>query len=221
MSVLGADAALFRKLGPAELGALHMLEFEAAERFLEPLPVILDVVRRGVAHTVVGIEAAGALCGFYVVHPDRRDPSCWWLGWLAVDRRRQGLGLGRAALASALARLRRVGACRRVRLLVAPENAVALRLYRRAGFQAVGRWAATGELVMECSHGGGVPAGPRVPGVAVPALTLILAMALRLWRRGVPPAARMSGEFHGPPGGALTGRPSACFRGAHALHAAP
>ena len=201
MSSSRADAALcFRKLGASEFAALHALEFEAAERFLEPLPVILGCVRQGLAHALVGIEAAGALCGFYVVHPDRRDPSCWWLGWLAVDRRRQGEGLGRAALASALERLRRVGACRRVRLLVASENAVALRLYLRAGFRAVGRWAETGEVVMECPRDGGVPAGPRVPGVAVPALTLILAMALRLWRRGVPPAARMSGEFHGPPG---------------------
>ena len=217
MSPSRAGSALFRKLGVSDFAVLHALEFEAAERFLEPLPVILQFVRRGLAHSLVGIEAAGVLCGFYVVHPDRRDPSCWWLGWLAVDRRRQGEGLGRAGLVSALERVRRIGACRRVRLLVAAENAVALRLYRRAGFRTVGRWAATGELVMEAGRDRGVPAGPRVPGVAVPALTFILAMALRLWRRGVPPAARMSGEFHGPPGWL---RALACRTIPHALHAA-
>ena len=207
MSIVGdGSVPCFRKLGRAGLAELRSLQFEAAERFLEPLPVILETVRRGLAHALVGIEAGGALCGFYVVHPDRRDPSCWWLGWLAVDRRRQGTGLGRAALASALARLGRVAGCRRVRLLVAADNAVALGLYRRAGFQAVGIWPATGELVLELGQGGGRPLGPRVPGVTVPALTLILAMAMRLWRRGVPMAARMSGEFHGPPGALTAGR---------------
>ena len=217
MTVSRAGAALsFRKLGLAEFDGLRNLEFEDAERFLEPLPVILDLVRRGMAHALVGIEAAGGLVGFYVVHPDARDRSCWWLGWLAVDRRWQGAGLGRAGLAAALARLRAVPGCRRVRLLVAPENGVAWRLYERAGFGTVGVWASTGELVLECRQDGGVPAGPRVPGVAMPALTLILAMALRLWRRGVPPSARMSGEFHGPPCALLV----PCRPTPHRLHAA-
>lgn len=193
----------FRRFGASEFESLRSLEFEDAGRFLEPLPLILDLVRRGSSHSLVAIEAGGRVAGFYVVHPDRRDGSCWWLGWLAVDRLRQGCGLGRAALASALARLARIGRCRRVRLLVAAENGVALGLYRRAGFRAVGVWAPTGEMVMEREQHGGKLAGPRVPGVVVPALTLVLAMALRLWRRGVPMAARMSGEFHGPPGPAF------------------
>ena len=217
MFITRAGLALdFRRLGVSEFGALSALEFEEGARFLEPLPVILDVVRRSVAHALVGIEAAGALAGFYVVHPDRRDGSCWWLGWLAVDRRRHGCGLGRAALESALARLGRVRGCRRVRLLVAPDNSVALGLYRRVGFRVVGVSAGTGELVLELGRSGGLPAGPRVPGVVVPALTLVLAMALRLWRRGVPMAARMSGEFHGPP--VLGSAP--CRPIPHALHAA-
>jgi len=80
----------------------------------------------------------------------------------------------------------------------------------------VGVSAGTGELVLELGRSGGLPAGPRVPGVVVPALTLVLAMALRLWRRGVPMAARMSGEFHGPP--VLGSAP--CRPIPHALHAA-
>ncbi len=197
-SIRGHAPLQFRRLGHAALPSLHALDLGHAERFIEPLPVILDVVRRHPAHWVTGIESAGDLVGFYVVHPDRRDRSCWWLGWFAIDARHQGAGFGRAAMAAIMAGLRRIAGCRRVRLLVAPDNASALRLYRHAGFHTVGRWAATGELVMEHASSA-TPAPTRVDGVVVPALTLILAMALRLWRRGVPPAARMSGEFHGPP----------------------
>lgn len=217
MSIMRAVTALgFRRLGVSEFGKLAALEFGEGARFLEPLPVILDVVRRGAAHTLVGVEAAGTLAGFYVVHPDRRDGSCWWLGWLAVDLRWQGGGVGRAALVSALARLGRVRGCFRMRLLVSPDNAVALGLYHRVGFRSVGIWDGTGELVLELGWSGGRPAGPRVPGVVVPALTLVLAMALRLWRRGVPMAARMSGEFHGPPSSVC----AACRPTPHALHGA-
>ena len=43
-----------------------------------------------------------------------------------------------------------------------------------------------------------------VAGVAGMVLTIVfgtvyMAMWLRLWRRGAPPAAKLSGEFHGPP----------------------
>jgi GNAT superfamily N-acetyltransferase len=197
-SFRGLEPLRFRKIGHAELGVLNELQLEPVERFLEPLPDIVRVVQRGAAHTLVGIEAAGTLAGFYVVHPDRRDRACWWLGWLAIDVRWQGAGLGRAAMAAAMARLARIAGCRRIRLLVAHDNAPALRLYNRAGFQVTGTWPATGEFVMEyCPAGSRSSEGPvdRV----LNAYSLVQAMWLRLWRRGVPPAARMSGEFHGPP----------------------
>ena len=196
--VRGAAPLRFRRIERSGFSQLDSLDLGHAESFLEPLPVILDFVRRRPAHWVVGIEAADRLVGFYVVHPDRRDRSCWWLGWFAIDRGCQGSGFGRAAMTAIMAGLRRIASCRRVRLLVDPGNGPALRLYRQAGFERVGRWAETGELVMECVQPG-MERDRGAVGVVVPALTLILAMCLRLWRRGVPPAARMSGEFHGPP----------------------
>lgn len=197
MHSYGSAVALhFRRVPHRGLDVLARLDLGHTVQFLEPLPAIVACVRRGAAHGVVGIEADGRLAGFFVVHPDRRDASCWWLGWLAVDRAWQGKGLGRAAVAAALAALRRVAGCRRVRLLVAADNGAALRLYRAAGFKAAGVWAGTGELVMEA----GLVMPRAADAVVVPALTLVLAMLMRLWRRGVPPAARMSGEFHGPPG---------------------
>ncbi len=148
----GPSPLSYRRIGLAELGVAASLELEheQVERFLGPLSDILQAIRRGLAHSMIGIEAAGELIGFYVIHPDARDQSCWWLGWFAIDRRKQGRGYGRVAMAAIMDRLRRVGNCRRIRLLVAPENATALSLYRRAGFQCTGAWQATGELIMEC-----------------------------------------------------------------------
>ena len=195
----------FRRIGHAELGVVASLQLEPIERFIEPLATILAIVRRGPAHTLVAIESAQGPVGFYVVHPDRRDAACWWLGWLAIDWRFQGCGLGRVAIAAAMCRLRAITGCRRVRLLVAPDNEPALRLYRRAGFELAGVCAATGEWIMEYDAVGNVPQQERLALVAN-AYTLLQAMWLRLWRRGAPPAAKLSGEFHGPPGSGLPTR---------------
>ena len=181
-----------------DFGEIMALRVDQAERFLEPLADILDVVRRSPAHALIGIRTGGTLAGFYVVHPDRRDRACWWLGWLAIDGRFQGMGLGRAAMTAAMARLRRTHGCRRIRLLVAPDNARALSLYERAGFEPVGIWPCTDERVMECRQDQGVPTERRID-LVLNAYSLVQAMWLRLWRRGAPPAAQLSGKFHGPP----------------------
>ena len=216
MSIIGSAPLLtYQRLSEPDFHLLCHLELVQAERFLEPLATILGFVRHRPAHLLTAVHDAVGLVGFYVLHPDRRDRSCWWLGWLAVDDRQQGRGIGRLVMAAVMAALRRVAGCRRVRLLVAADNAAALRLYAQAGFRAAGTWPETGELMMEHAPAG--PAAVRTDAVTVPALTLILAMCLRLWRRGVPPGARMSGEFHGPPA-----RPSTppCPATPHALHAA-
>lgn len=194
-TVRGPEPLSFHRLQPSGFTQLEQLDLTHASPFLEPLAAILDFVRARPAHHLTTIQRGGRLAGFYVVHPDRRDAACWWLGWLAVDRAHQGNGLGRAALATAMSGFARLARCRRIRLLVAPGNAAALRLYRAAGFKRAGTWPPTGELVMEWTG----PGIARPDTVVVPALTLVLAMLMRLWRRGVPPAARMSGEFHGPP----------------------
>src|SRR5947209_2631931 len=111
----------YRRLAHGELEAIGRLEFETGqmERFLGPLADIIDTVRRGPAHHMIGIQARGILAGFYVIHPDARDRACWWLAWFALDRRWQGAGLGRAAMRAIIVRLRQAPGCREVRLLVA------------------------------------------------------------------------------------------------------
>lgn len=150
-SFRGASPLVYRRIGRADLGRVQLLDLdpEQVERFLGPVADILEAVRRGPLHSLIGVELAGELVGFYVVHPDRRDAACWWLGWLAIARPWQGFGYGRAILVTVLARLGRIPGCRRVRLLVAADNHGARRLYGRHLFRPVDVHGATGELVLE------------------------------------------------------------------------
>jgi diamine N-acetyltransferase len=102
-------------------------------------------------------EADGDAVGFCVLARDPRDPRCWWLAWFMVDRRRQGRGLGRAALRLILAHLARREGCRRIRLQVTPGNDAARRLYLRAGFAGTGE-TREGDDVLELAVPDPVPA---------------------------------------------------------------
>ena len=193
----------FTRIGRADLPRVLQLRLDPVqvERFLGPLPEILAAVRRGPAHLMVGIEATGRLAGFFVLHPDRRDGRAWWLGWLALDRRFQGLGHGRRALEEALRRLRAASACDRVRLLVAPENTGALTLYERAGFRTLGRLRETGELILECRlRAGGWLERLALPLLAAVPTTIKRASAHRRLRASIGPhAAWVIGVERGPP----------------------
>lgn len=193
----------FPRIGRADLPRVLQLELDPGqvERFLGPLPDILAAVRRGPAHLMFGIEAVGRLTGFFVLHPDRREGRTWWLGWLALDQRFQGLGHGRRALEEALRRLRAASACDRVRLLVAPENTGALKLYERAGFRMLDRLRETGELILECR----LRTGGWLERLALPLLAAVLPMikhasAHRRLRASIGPhAAWVIGVERGPP----------------------
>lgn len=196
----GATPHPLRRLGRAEFDRIFTLEFATGqvEQFLGSLGEIVAAVRRGPAHQMLGIEQDGALIGFAALHPDPRDAATWWLGWLAIDRRFQGGGRGGRTLAAVLDALRRVPGCREVRLFVCPQNAAALRLYRRAGFALHGFFRRTGELIMRCM----LP--PTRPSGAVPArfwanAILLQVIDARSCRLGVPVAAQLHGEVAHPP----------------------
>jgi RimJ/RimL family protein N-acetyltransferase len=146
----GASPLTYRRIDRADIGVLSDIELDPdqVERYLGPIPDIQAAVRAGAAHCVTGIQANERLIGFYVLHPDPRDNACWWLGWLALDRRQQGQGYGRIAMTRVMESLRRIVGCRRVRLLVDPLNGRALALYLKAGFRRIGLDRA-GELVLE------------------------------------------------------------------------
>lgn len=179
MSPLGASEPLsYRRIGRTDLGVIASVELEPEQidRFLGPLDGIAAAVRAAPAHLAFRIDAGCRMAGFYVLHPDRRDPSCWWLGWLALDRREQGRGYGRRVIAHIVQSLRRIDICRRARLLVDPRNAGALRLYQAIGFQQVGRYG-TGEFILEA-----VLKSP--PGAALPELVVLPAPPKRFRRKG-------------------------------------
>ncbi len=204
MSSLRGPAPLrYRRLDRAEFGELSAIEIDPdqVERFLGSMSEILGAVERGPAHSVIAIEAEEGLVGFFVVHPELRDASCWWLGWLALDRNQQGRGYGRAALQAVLERLRRIAGCRRVRLLVAPDNLRARSLYERSGFREAGVWAATQELILEVELPTVVDAG-RLDAfnlVAVAARARRVFRHRRLRQTAGPHAAWVIGVERGPP----------------------
>lgn len=193
----------FRRVGRADLGVLAALQLdpEQVRCFLGPLADIEAAIRRGPAHLTVAIETAETCAGFYVIHPDIRDRSCWWLGWLALDVRQQGRGHGALAVAHALGAFRLISFCRRVRLLVASENLRARRLYERAGFRPVGNFPATGEIILERA----IPGTADAEGQGAFALADVAAGARRVFRhrrlrfRAGPHAAWVIGVERGPP----------------------
>jgi RimJ/RimL family protein N-acetyltransferase len=146
----GPGPLSYHRVGRADLGAIALLDLdpEQMERYFDPLDDIVAAVRDGPAHTLFAIRSEHGMIGFYVLHPDRRDSACWWLGWFALDRHQQGRGYGRRVMARIMACFRRIPACRRVRLLVTADNDHALRLYGFAGFRRVGM-TPTGDLILE------------------------------------------------------------------------
>lgn len=200
-SFRGGTPLVYRRIGRADLSSIELLDLdpEQVARYLDPVPEILAAVRRGPAHSLIGVELAGALIGFYVVHPDRRDAACWWLGWLALARAHQGSGHGGAILAAVRERLRRIPGCRRIRLLVVPENHGARRLYARHGFRLVDIRSRTGDLVLEYDCGDGRPEGQVAPLSLGRGFATDAPGHLRLRPKAGPHAAWVIGVERGPP----------------------
>ena len=208
-------ALSFRRIDRANLDAILALDYDRSQvaAFLGPIEDILGEVRRGLAHSLFGIEDATGLVGFFVVHPDRRDRSCWWLGWFTIDRRYQGRGYGRTALVHVIEMLRRLEGCRRIRLLVAHDNLSARRLYEHAGFEEAGR-DDEGWHILDYRVPAHIPTGV-VALLLGPAIHCVPAKRtrrrLRLRPTAGPSAARSIGPVRGPPLLERTDKSSASF----------
>lgn len=203
MSSLWARKALsYRQIGNDHLEIVGTMDLDTSqvEEYLGPLSDILDAVRNGPSHSLIGIQADGRMIGFYVIHPDRRDATCWWLGWFILARSHQGLGLGRTILARIMAGLAGVPACQRIRLIVVPGNAGALSLYGKVGFRAVGELPGTGDIVMEFELLSKSPVAARSSlAAACPIAGRRGRRRMRLRPRTGPHAARVIGVGRGPP----------------------
>jgi diamine N-acetyltransferase len=189
----------YHQIGRDDFCNIFGLAFDPVQvdRYLDPIEDIVAAVAEGAAHAMFGIETDEGLIGFYVVHPDRRDNACWWLGWFALDCRQQGRGYGRSAMKHIMASLCRIAVCRRVRLVVSSDNTHAMRLYVQAGFRIIGA-RSIGELILEATL-------PETFPVSVACAALVRLPAKpghvgRLRSSAGPHAARMIGVERGPPG---------------------
>ncbi|HEY0182775.1 MAG TPA: GNAT family N-acetyltransferase [Rhodopila sp.] len=205
-SIRGKAPLSYRHIGRARLDAIFTLDLDPdqVDRYLGPLEDMLAVVRLGLAHALFGIEAGERPIGFYVIHPDRRDNACWWLGWFALDRHVQGCGYGRAAFAHIMLNMRRMPACRRVRLFAYADNTHAMNLYAQAGFRRIGVHS-TGELILEAVLPEAIPARMAQVLARLVAGPGHVCHEGRLRSSAGPYAARMIGVQRGPPA-AMPGR---------------
>jgi diamine N-acetyltransferase len=196
----GSSPLSYHRIGHADIGVISalVLEPEQIEHYLGSIEEIKSAVRSGPAHAVTGVEADGTLVGFYVLHPDRRDNSCWWLGWLALDRRYQGRGYGRVAMAQIMTNVRHIVGCRRVRLLVSPANVHATRLYAQAGFHQVGVHT-SGELILEVVLSGVAVIEDIIALLRASSVSKHARRAGRLRLSHGPHAAQVIGVERGPP----------------------
>ena len=84
------------------------------------------------------IEADRTVVGMALVREFTDEPLGYDLQQFMIDRRYQGRGYGTRALELILDELRREGRYDHVEVCVKKDDAVAIRLYRRAGFRDSG-----------------------------------------------------------------------------------
>lgn len=80
------------------------------------------------------VEEDGRIVGLTMVREFDDEPLGYELQQLLIDRREQGRGVGSAALALVLDRLRAEGRWSTVEVCVKKADAPALRIYEKAGF---------------------------------------------------------------------------------------
>jgi ribosomal protein S18 acetylase RimI-like enzyme len=125
-----ARGEAYKDLVPAE--ALHAVDADALARWWEQR----WSYERATHRLAVAQDAAGAVVGFTYVGPSP-EAGAAELYAIHVDPDRQGGGIGRALMVSALASLATLGAARAV-LWVLAGNAPARRFYERGGWRGDG-----------------------------------------------------------------------------------
>jgi [ribosomal protein S5]-alanine N-acetyltransferase len=106
-------------------------------KWVAPVAQYLASCLVGGAWQPLMIRVGDRAVGFVMWARDPDDGS-YWIGGFVIDRREQGKGYGRAALAALLDRLRQMPGARGAALSYHPDNAVAKRLYASTGFRETG-----------------------------------------------------------------------------------
>ena len=76
-------------------------------------------------------------------------PPVLWISRILIDADYMGLGYGKVLLEKVLEEIRRLRRWREVRAAVHPDNIRALRLFERAGFEALTYDPSVGEIVLQ------------------------------------------------------------------------
>jgi ribosomal protein S18 acetylase RimI-like enzyme len=90
----------------------------------------------GCGFLLFGSRAAEPV-GYGELKPMPREPDHYWLGHVVVDPQVRGQGIGRQLVRELTAYAFRNLGVQRLSLVVFPDNLVAVRCYRRAGFQRI------------------------------------------------------------------------------------
>lgn len=124
------------------------------EGFVESVAECLAEADRRRCWRPVGVYDGDALIGFamYGFFWEYLPFGRLWLDRLLIDRRFQGRGYGRAALAALLERLEREYHKKRIYLSVVEANRPAAALYESFGFRFTGERDTHGERVMCLAH---------------------------------------------------------------------
>lgn len=99
----------------------------------------MDAVAVYADETMVGFVLYGRWpeSGFSVLWSDKPKPGIDYILRMMIDRRYQGQGYGKAALAALIERIKIQPSCLAIELDYARDNIAAVRLYTGCGFQPV------------------------------------------------------------------------------------
>lgn len=86
----------------------------------------------------LGVYHEGEMVG-YAMYGQDPDDGHWWIYRLMIDEEHQGRGLGKAALAALIERLKENHGCTEVYMGYRPENHVAAALAWTMGFERTGQ----------------------------------------------------------------------------------
>ncbi|TGQ64654.1 GNAT family N-acetyltransferase [Mesorhizobium sp. M00.F.Ca.ET.186.01.1.1] len=135
---VGSRPVVLEPVGKGNRAAILALELSPEQRgFVASNAESLAEARQDDEAIARAVVAAGRVVGFLMYSaPDDDDEATIYR--FMIDRREQGKGRGRAAVAEALKEIARLSHIRRVSICYEPENEAARRLYASFGFAEKG-----------------------------------------------------------------------------------
>lgn len=131
---VGSQPVALEPIGKGNRAAILALELSPEQQgFVASNAESLAEARQDDEAIARAIVVAGRVVGFLMYSAPEDDDEAIIYRFM-IDRREQGKGLGRAAVAKALQEIARLSHIRRVLICYEPENEAARRLYASFGF---------------------------------------------------------------------------------------